>query len=60
MPAPRPGGSQLAPLPHVYPFRFVERILEPLDETHRGAVSASVSTGARAFFSAAVILAAVL
>lgn len=34
----------LAPLPHVFPFRFVERILDPLGETGEGTVRAVVSS----------------
>lgn len=39
----------LAPLPHVYPFRFVDRVLEERDETFsRGRVGITVTAGQRA------------
>lgn len=39
----------LAPLPHVYPFRFVDRVLEERDEDFsRGRVGLTVSSGQRA------------
>ena len=39
----------LAPLPHAYPFRFVDRVLEERDEAFtRGLVGLTVSAGQRA------------